>query len=192
MLDEAQIRQNIAERLTALPEELRPIGVAAQPYLRHRCEMRSKEDHTEIAHSPWIGARGFAFRIYPATEARLIAKYEKLHGIAIPPNWKSVLVGANGLEALGLTLFGIPASMLNDPPLLNRAAFQCLDIGLANAHWKYEYKVSRKYFHVGVRDYSDTELVGYFLTDKDTLVGIRKNGRRIGEWAEVDEFLSKN
>ena len=193
MQDQAPIRKRISERLAGLPAELRPIRDSAQRYLDHRCAMRGNEgDYVEIAHSPWIGALGFAFRIYPGTNADVISRYQQLHGIVIPSVWQPVLLAANGLEAFGLTLFGMPASMLNDPPLLNRATFQCLDIGLANSQWKFEYaKIKPDYFHVGARDYSYDELVGYFITTKGSILGIRQNGQRVGEWATIDQFLSE-
>jgi len=189
--DPEVIRKLVLARLDDLPPELLPVRQAAARYLDFRCSIGTKgNEWAAIAHSPWLGVLSHAIRIYPAIKATALAKYEKLSGIKIPAIWRPVLLSVNGLEAFGLNLFGIPASMLNDPPLLNRSIIQCLDISLAQA-WKYEYKVDPSYFHVGARDYSYDELVGYFITGKGTILGVRQNGKRVGEWPRLDDLLSE-
>ena len=184
------LRRAILARLEKLSPALLSIREAAAGYLNHKCSRgKTGDEWVAIAHSPWLGVLSHAIRIYPPVTSTTLAAYEKLHNIEIPHSWRPVLVSANGVEAFGLNLFGVLASMASDPPLLTRSVIQCLDISLAQT-WKLEYRVDRRYFHVGARDYSDTELVGYFITEKGTIVGIRQNGRRVGEWRSVAEMLN--
>ena len=187
--DTESLISRIRARLDQLPPELQAVRQVATAYLNHRCHMPSDQGEIAIGHSPWNGPASYAFRISPGIQKATLEKYEQLQGVSIPTQWRAILIRVNGLCALGLNLFG--ASMLNHPELPKGPVIQCLDTSQANTEWKYEYKVDPKYFHIGARDYSDTELVGYFLTNKGTIVGMLQNGRRTGEWAEMGAFLTE-
>jgi hypothetical protein len=100
-----------------------------------------------------------------------------------------VLQKLNGMSAFGFALFGIPPSMTKSPPLLDRSVLQPLDIATANKDWRREYFVADELFYFGVSDYSDDELVGYFLAESGTVHAFRKSGEAVGGWRSLGPFL---
>lgn len=138
---------------------------------------------------PWEGAEAFAFNIFPPVKSTLVAKYEKIHSLTIPPLYRDLLVMFNGLYAFDMSLFGIPASMLGNPPVLDRSFQQCHDIGSANRTWIHDYDVDSSLFHFGGRAYSYEANAGYFLDSKGWIYSYLEDGSRVGRWKAIDSFL---
>jgi hypothetical protein len=127
--------------------------------------------------------------IYMPLSESAIARYEKLHAFSILPRYRQILKRINGARLFKMNLFGIPASMAEDPPLLSRSAPAPLDLATANQHWKFEYDVSHDWFHFGAGPFSHSENVGYFFDSNNTIVAARNAGQFEGRWNEFQLFL---
>jgi hypothetical protein len=142
-----------------------------------------------VAHQPWVGPEADLITLYPGAGKAWVPKYEKAAGIRIPAAVRRVLAAANGCEAFGLSLYGIPPSMMEKPGVLDRSRRQCRDLGAANRHWKGEYPVDPEDFHLGSRDYTDDELAGYFPDGRGRIRAVTQGGREVGAWSDVTTFL---
>jgi hypothetical protein len=182
------IKERIRKRLNELPSELEPIRDACLRYL-HRCCAVGSDDTLLVGHQPWDGLHSYLCRLFPGAKKTWFARYSKLHGLQIPPTVRRFLSCANGATFFGLSIFGMSPSMLQDPPLMNRSVVQCLDVSEANTFWKHEYRAEDTGFHFGSRDFSDTEVLGYFVGDCGGIRAIRKSGEVVGEWMDVTTFL---
>ena len=126
----------------------------------------------------------------------MIERYESIHRsrwsqyLPIPPFYRDMLTRLNGGFLFETALFGIPFSMLQDPPLLNRSVQQPLDVCTANEHWRLEYGVPRTSFYFASGSHSSTDNVGYFLMPNNSIEAYPKGNKKIGEWATFTAFLT--
>jgi len=96
----------------------------------------------------------------------------------------------NGAHLFNIALFGVPPSMAQNPPLLDRSALQPLDVCTANENWRLEYRVARPNFYFASGSHSSTENVGYFLTPNNRVEAYLVGEKKIGEWTGMDAFLT--
>lgn len=185
---ENPIQAAIRERLGQLPDELAPLRDAAVRYLRYCSAIPAGGTACQIAHQPWEGPLGYLITVYPPAKKAWFPKYEKAAKVKLPPAIKRLLEAANGFECFGLSVYGMPPSMMKSPPLLDRSVQQCRDIGTANTTWKVGYPVDPKLFHFGGRDYTDDELAGYFL-DGTNILAVTQGGTQVGRWPDMTAFL---
>src|SRR6476659_11011643 len=134
----------IDKRLVSLPKFLSPIVKAARRRMKLCCAIH--DGNVFIAHQPWEGLLSYEIVLFAPAKKAWFAKYAKLNGVITPPLIQKLLLAANGFKIVGIDLFGMLPSMLQDPPLLSRTAIQCLDIGEAQT-WKYEYARGDLGFH---------------------------------------------
>lgn len=182
------IEKKIRARLNRLPADLAPVKEACVRYLRYCSAMDIDDGASLIAHQPWVGPEAYLLVVYPSAPKSWFPKYEKLARLKFPPLIKRLLTNANGCELFGISIYGMTPSMVQKG-LLDRSKCQCRDIGTANQHWKHEYPVAPDFFHFGARDYSDTELAGYFLAADSRIHAITRGGKAIGTWTSLKEFL---
>jgi hypothetical protein len=101
-----------------------------------------------------------------------------------------VLLRLNGATVFRMNLFGLPPTMCQDPPLLDRSARQPLDLGAANSFWRKRYAPRSSQFHFGSSQYSHDENMGYFLNEDGTIDALIRGGRRLWSWASLEPFLA--
>ncbi len=183
------IQTAIRARLEQLPAELAPLRDAALRYLRYCSAVAVGDAAVLVAHQPWVGPEAYLFTLYPGARKAWVPKFEKAAGIKIPAAVRRLLAAANGCEAFGLSLYGIPPSMMEKPGVLDRSRRQCRDLGAANRHWRAEYRADPADFHIGSRDYTDDELAGYFLGGGGGIRAVTQGGREVGVWSDVSAFL---
>lgn len=186
---ENPIKAAIRTRLAELPAELAPLRETATRYLRYCSAIPVGDTSCQIAHRPWEGPLGYLITVYPGAKKAWFPKYEKTHKVKLPPLVRRILTAANGFDCFGLSLFGMPPSMLKSPPLLDRSTQQCFDVGTADRSWKLEYPIDPGFFHFGGRDYTDDELAGYFLDSRGTIHAVTKGGTEVGKWSDLTAFL---
>jgi hypothetical protein len=182
------IQKSIRARLNRLPAELAPLKAACQRCLRYCCAVEIDDATLLLGHQPWVGPEGYLITLFPGAKPAWFSKYHKKTGVKIPSMLQRFLTVSNGCEAFGLSIYGMTPSMLKEG-LLDRSARQCLDIGTANRHWKHEFPIDPSYFHFGARDFSDTELAGYFLDSENRIHAIRQGGKAVGVWSSMKTFL---
>ena len=179
--------KTIASRLRALPPGWSAVRSAALRYAGVADNVDS-EGVIKIGHRPTVAPEAYAVRIYPPAPGTVYAKYENLHSVAIPEFIRSILHVANGLWIDELTIYGIPASMLKDPPMLDRTRLQCLDIATANTAWRAAFEAGPELFHFGSRVNGD-ESVGYFADAKARIHALSDRGRSPRKWTTLAAFF---
>jgi hypothetical protein len=149
-----------------------------------------------ISRRTGIAPEAYAFVLFPGVGAELIARYEIVHGkmgtyeFSIPNAFKQVLKHLNGASLFQISLFGIPRTMADNPPLLNRSTRQPLDLATANQSWSAKYKPRADQFHIGSGPYSSSENLGYFLSPDWTVEARRVGGECFATWQSIASFLS--
>jgi hypothetical protein len=172
-----------------LPEELAP--------LRQLAEKLLAEGSTEVPEGVAIARRLAvapeynALFLFTGITREEISQYETRFSLTIPAIYKTLLTQVNGLHAFELSLFGIPASMMLEPPLLDRVHVGPSDIGIANQDWKRSYRVDPLLFHFGKGPLSLNENLGYFLSPTSHRIhACRKNGELFNSWVSMRDFLT--
>jgi hypothetical protein len=182
------VQRKLRARLDRLPVELRPIKEACLRYLRYCSAMENNDGASLIGHQPWEAPEAYLLILYPGAMQSWFPKYEKLGRFKFPPLIKRLLTSTNGCELFGMSIYSMTPSMVQKG-LLDRSKRQCLDIGTANQNWKLGYPIDPNFFHFGSRDYSETELAGYFLDAKNHIHAITQSGKEFGSWTTLKEFL---
>jgi hypothetical protein len=182
--------QTIAQRLDALPDFLAPLKDAASRYLKYPSVM-GKDGVADIGHRPWVAALNYMLKLYPGIDAEALGRYSRGFGIQVPEVYANFLGAVNGGFFFGMSLCGVPLSMLGNPPLLDRRILQCHDLATAATRWISEYRVPEGLFHFGGRHFSYRENVGYFFEGNTRVVSVRGKKKVIGEWSSFSEFLSE-
>jgi hypothetical protein len=148
-----------------------------------------------ISHRPAIGAEAFACVLFPGITPDALIRYEAaqrlLHrDFEIPEIYKSVLLRLNGAVVFGMHLFGVPLTMVDAPPLLDRSSCQPLDLGTANTSWRKRYAPRPSQFQFGSAPYSKEENTAHFLNEDGTIEALLPGGRQFSSWSSLESFLS--
>jgi hypothetical protein len=175
-------------RLNALPAELTPLADAARTLLDQPAGP-SADGVLRLGHRPWVAPENYTLTLYPGLPAEALGRYAARFGLNVPPVYAAFLAAVNGAFCFGMSLAGVPASMLGSPPLLDRRTLQRHDLGSSATLWASEYrKLPTGAFGFGHRHYSFRENVGYFLVG-GRILSIRKSGKVVGEWGGLADFL---
>ncbi len=118
--------------------------------------------------------------LWPGIDKEALDLYSRTFEIKIPEMYVSFLQQMNGAIPFGMSLCGVPLSMLGDPPLLDRTVVQCHDLATAAKDWITEYRVAARLFHFGFRYFSETENVGYFIDQGKRIKCIKESGKVVG------------
>ncbi len=186
------IQTRILDHLSGFSEELTPLTNASRKYTKFCCSIDA-EASWNIAHRPWVAPLNYLITLYAPAKKSWFAKYKQIqiHSISIPSVIQNVLLQSNGFFAFGMSFYGMPPTMLNDPPRLDRSKLNCHDIATANKDigWKSEYSVDQSLFHFASRHYTEDENVGYFLDKKNDIYSFKKSGEQVGAWSNIRAFL---
>jgi hypothetical protein len=180
--------QTIPQRLAALPDVLAPLKEAASRYQKHPSVIE-KNGVMEIGHRPWVAELNYMLTVYPGIDTNDLNQYCRRFEIQVPEVYAEFLRAVNGGFFFGMSLCGVPLSMLGNPPLLDRRTLQCHDLATAATLWIDEYSVPRGFFHFGGRKFSFRANVGYFIDGKNRIVSVRGRKKIVGEWSSFSEFL---
>lgn len=148
-----------------------------------------------ISRRPKIGTEAYACQLFLGITEDVLARYEEIHGsrghrFEIPAAYRTVLRRLNGASVFELNLYGLPPSMCQNPPLLDRATRQPLDLATANVQWAKKYAASPEYFHFGSGPHSAEEYLGYFLHTDGSVVALLRDGQQVSTWLSIQEFLT--
>jgi hypothetical protein len=147
------------------------------------------EGGVEFSHRPKIGSQAYALTLFKPLGQAVVERYESIHDFSVSPHYACLLSSFNGACAFQLSLYGIPPSMADDQPRLNRSANQPHDLATANRFWKQEYGVPPDWFHFGGGPLSHDENVGYFFDALGTVHSVRKDRSVIASWPNFSRFL---
>jgi hypothetical protein len=180
--------EGAAARLDALPVDLAPLAETARALLTQPSDL-SADGPLRLGHRPWVAPENYAITLYPGLSADALSCYCGRFGLEVPSLYARLLGAVNGAFCFGMSLAGVPLSMLGSPPLLDRTRLQCHDLGSSATLWANEYrKLPAGAFGFGHRHYSYRENVGYFIVG-DKVLSIRMNGTVLGEWGGFADFL---
>lgn len=180
--------QTIAQQLDTFPDFLSPLKEAASRYLKHPSVI-GKDGVMDIGHRPWVAELNYMLMMYPGISADALERYCQRFGIRVPDLYAEFLRAVNGGFFFGMSLCGVPLSMLGNPPLLDRRILQCHDLATAATQWIYEYSVPDPFFHFGSRKFSSRANVGYFFDGESRIVCVRGQKKIICEWTNFSDFL---
>ena len=116
----------IAERLDGYPDFLAPLREAARRYTNFPSEI-GKNGVMNIGHRPWVAQLNYMLMLYPGIQKGILEQYCCRFKIEVPTIYADFLHQVNGAFCFGMSLFGVPLSMLGTPPLLDRTVLQCHD-----------------------------------------------------------------
>ena len=179
---------NIKERISKLPDYLNSVKEFAKQYIDPSIS-KIEDDILFIGHQPEIAPKYYRLIIWPGISNDLIMKYERINQIQIPEKIQHLLSASNGISLLGLDIFGIPESMLNEPPLLDRSKLQCKDISMAK-DWFNSNLDTTHLFYFGARHWTYEQNCSYFLTNDERIESYLENGDKLYKWDDFHSFFS--
>lgn len=135
-------------RLSALPTDLTPLADAARTLLDQPAGP-SADGVLRLGHRPWVAPENYTLTLYPGLPADALDRYAARFGLNVPPVYAAFLAAVNGAFCFGMSLAGVPASMIGSPPLLDRRTLQCHDLGSSATQWASEY-LSYRPEHLGL------------------------------------------
>lgn len=181
-------QRQVHDRVATLPPAAAPLRAIAERYVRY-CSLVDPDGVALIGHMPWEFPFAFAVTLFPPAKKAWISRFRERAGVAVPAAYRDVLLAVNGCSALGLSLYGLPPGLQEDPPRLDRGRPQPLDLGAANAHWARRFKADPGLFHFGARNTSRGQ-VGYFWGRGGLRAFERDTGTPAGEWPDLDALLT--
>lgn len=180
---------SIEHRLNGLPEFLRPLRLACDRHMARRAEV-SKSGVVSIGHRPWVAPSNYMIVLYPGIAKSAIQRYAETFAICVPDYYASFMQSVGGAFCFGMSLFGIPPSMLASPPFFDRTVLQCHDLATAAKEWVTRYRVVKESFHFGSRHFSRCENIGYFFDENNCIYSARTSGQVVARWSSFTAFLS--
>jgi hypothetical protein len=132
--------------------------------------------------------------IYPPLLRYRLDLYEKIHRFYMSENLIEILLYANGFCIMGLNIYGVPDSMAQDPPLLDRSRRAPIDISTGRL-WRSNYAPANEdHFLFASKNVGNDGQMGYFISSTGQVVG-RGNGspevaEQTGPWANVTDWLA--
>lgn len=178
----------MAALLDRFPGEFATLADAARRLLDRPGHL-SADGVLRLGHRPWIATENYAITLYPGLSEDMLERYCERFKLVVPAMYAEFLATTSGAFCYGMSLAGVPLTMMGNPPLLDRSRLQCHDLATAARLWSTEYrKVPENAFHFGGRFFSHRENVGYFMVD-GRILSKRKSGKVIGEWERFSDFF---
>lgn len=173
-------------------EPLAPINGVVAELVQHGEEVDfSRPGVVRISKRPKMGTEAYAVLLFSAIAEETITRYEEIHSVSIPGLYRHVLSATSGAFLFDLSLYGVPPSMAQDPPLLDRSQVWPLDLATANRLWRVGFTQDPDGFHFGGSPWDTHENVGYFLFADGSVRALLKGNQPAGDWASLEEFLEK-
>lgn len=178
------------EFIDNLRDELSPIRDVAVRLIDADPKYTLRNGALSISKRPKIGSQAYALTLYAGVTEDGISKYEQIHDFEIDPNYRKILLTLSGAFLFQISLFGIPLTMTQFPPRLDRSKLQPHDLATANRSWKSDFKCIDHLFYFGGGPWSHHENVGYFLDAEGNTSAILKDGTVTKSWNKFGEFLT--
>lgn len=184
------IKERIKEKLERVPRDFSSLSEHGFKYLKYS-SIIDIDGSLKIGHTPWVAPYSFAITLYMPAKKVWFDKYKDRMSKSIPTMYQKFLLISNGCYYYDFNLFGLPPSLQQDPPLIDRKNLQVLDLDAANKYWINNFKLDNEKFYFGGRAYNSEENIGYFINDNKIIQVIRENGEIIKQWTNFSEFLSE-
>lgn len=180
--------RQLQDQLSGLTLDLEPIKSCVMARLPTGAFIEKPGDVVLIGHEPDRGTEAYAIELFPGIGPNVIDRYERLHRVEVPTAIRSMLQQLNGCKLLELSIFGIPLSMAQEPPLLTRDQRCPFDLGTAIRIWRHGYPLNAPdAVHFASRNVGWDSQVGYFLNANGSVASYAKNAKA-GELSRWDTF----
>lgn len=188
------MRDEIQERIERLPKALAPIRELALRHLSAGYAIDPKSDALLIDHRPNLGSEAYVIVLYPGISDSELDRYCASQAridrpIEIPDDYRAILSHLNGAQILQADLFGVPKSMLDDPPLLDRSSRQPFDLGFSSKDLQDSHK-AKSGFYFGAGPYSYMENLGYLHNHNGRIETYAERGQRVDSYLNFEEFFT--
>ena len=121
----------LADRLSQISAAFSPIAEAAVRYSDYPSKI-GEDETLYVGHRPWVAPQSYTIIVYQGMDKDIVEAYQARFGIEIPQSYAELLYNIGGAFLFGMSLYGIPRSMVGDPSVLDRSKLQCLDLATAN------------------------------------------------------------
>jgi hypothetical protein len=176
------------DEIKSLPNFAAPVAAFALELLESELPVE-KESYFLLGNDTSVAPMYYKMTLWCGAKDTAIDLYESRFDLEIPEYVRVLLQAFNGLSLLGMSIYGIPESMLRNTPQIDRKSRQCLDIGTANKYWINEYSLNEKMFLFGGRHFSETENAGYFINTNGDILSYLTDGTLIDRWPNLKLFF---
>ncbi len=152
-------------------------------------DARALPESVVAHHDSSVAPEYFALEMWPGVQGGSVRAYLARFTLSIPDSHIAFLSQVNGLTLGSLRIFGVPPSMLREPPMLDRSARQPLDLAAANRSWRLGFPTCCHLFHLGSLRHSHSENAGLFLAEAGGIVAALSDGRLVGQWPGYTALL---
>lgn len=187
-------RDDVADQITRIPKFLWPIARVAESIAKSAAWLEKDSGALLAGYRPDIGTHAYDVVIYPPQPRSLLDIYQQVNRFSLPGPVVEMLTYVNGCTILGLSIYGVPTSMAQNPPLLNRSLRAPLDIS-SGRHWRIGYvNPHEDEVLFASKNVGDNGQVGYFVNAVGLVVG-RGNGsaeveKQSEPWDKITDWLA--
>ncbi|MCY1647568.1 hypothetical protein OVA11_11025 [Caulobacter sp. SL161] len=188
-------QERFAARVDSLSEALKPIKEAVTTVGASGAWVEGGEDGPLLCgHRPDIGTQAYDVVLFPPLPSTALLKYQALHGFELSVHLLNLFSQLNGCSLFGLKIYGVPRSMADNPPLLDRLNRSPLDIA-SGRHWRLGYAEAEiEDVLFASRNVGGSGQIGYFMSPHGAISGRGNESseapERCGPWADLTEWLS--
>jgi len=187
--------EEVEARVARLPDTLRPIKDAILAVAVSGAWIEGGTGGPLlVGPRPDIAPQAYDIVVFEPLSAEALRSYQELHDFMLPGQLLELFRYLNGCSLFEVKLYGIPPSIAETPPLLDRARRSPLDIA-SGRYWRAGYgEIDPAHILIGSRNVGDSGQVGYFMGPHGHISG-RGNGsmdapKECGPWANIAEWLS--
>lgn len=185
----------LEQRFSSFPSSFSSLTEGAWRHFEEGAWIETSSQALLFGHDPDKAPHSFKICFYPPLSSEIVQRYEEIHKIFIPEQLAEFYRHTNGVQFYELSIYGIPPSMIEDRPTLNRGLRNALDISAAALRWVHGYGVVYpQYYHFASRNYGWDTQIGYFLLPDGSVCGRVKSPRPsecvdAGTWPSFDAWL---
>ena len=186
----------VQSTIAALDDDLAPIRLVAERVADADSVIDPRTAAALLSRRPKIGVEAYACVVFAGVAPDVMTRYEEIQrsignrDFEIPLSYRNVLHRLNGAWIFQVSLYGLPPSMCQKPPLLDRSSRQPLDLGTANQNWRKRYSTDLNHFHFGSGPHTFQENVAYFLDGDGRVFSLLPGAQQVSEWSSIQAFLS--
>ena len=171
-------------------ESLRPPLDGVRNFLLQAADARELSASIVAYHDPSRAPEYYALELWPGLTEATIRGYETRVAVEFADAYREFLLQVNGATIGGLSVMGIPPSLLRDPPVLDRRTRQPLDIATANHSWRHNYAANPDHLHFAGLEWSAKENAGLFMDRRGEILGVLKSGSLVQSWSGLEGLLA--
>jgi len=187
--------EEVTKRIECLPDFLRPVKEAAGAIASNGAWIEGYSGAILAGYYLDMGLiDAHELVLFPPISREHLDDYEKINDFSLPDILIEFFAHLNGCNILDLKIYGAPASMAQNPPMIDRSRCAPLDIS-SGRYWRAGYALANEdALLFASKNVGDNGQIGYFITPAGLVIG-RGNGspevdERSGPWSNVTDWLA--